>query len=75
MFWKNPAVLNGKKNTCTSKEKKSTKFIFKQILDTVFGAFLKIDTRSNGLDKCSSSVTIGFWLAENTKETTKNQSD
>ena len=35
----------------TSKEKKSTKFIFKQILNTVFGVFLKIDTRSHGLKK------------------------
>ena len=32
-------------------KKKSTKFIFKQILNTVFGVFLKIDTRSHGLDK------------------------
>ena len=31
----------------TSKEKKSTKFIFKQILNIVFGVFLKIDTRSH----------------------------
>ena len=35
----------------TSKEKKSTKSIFKQILNTVFGVFVKIDTRSHGLDK------------------------
>lgn len=35
----------------TSKEKKSTKFIFKQILNTVFGVFLKIDNRSHGLEK------------------------
>ena len=33
------------------KIKKSTKFIFKQILNTVFGVFLKIDTRSHGLLK------------------------
>ena len=32
-------------------KKNSTKFIFKQILNTVFGAFLEIDTRSQGLDK------------------------
>ena len=38
----------------TSKEKKSTKFIFKQILNTVCGVFLKIDTRSHGLDKQSA---------------------
>ena len=35
----------------TSKEKKSTKFIFKQILDTVFGVILKIDNRSHGREK------------------------
>ena len=28
------------------KEKNSTKFIFKQILNTVFGVFLKIDNRA-----------------------------
>jgi len=33
------------------KEKNSTKFIFQQTLNTVFGVFLKIDTRSHGLDK------------------------
>ena len=32
-------------------EKRSTKFIFKQILHTVFGVFLQIDTRSHGLEK------------------------
>ena len=32
------------------KGKKSTKFIFKQILNTAFGVFLKIDTRCHGLD-------------------------
>ena len=32
-------------------KKKSTNFIFKQILDTVFGVFLKIDARSHGLKK------------------------
>ena len=43
---------NGKKNSClhnekyTLKEKKLTKFIFKQILNTVFGVFLKIDNRA-----------------------------
>ena len=42
-------LSHGKKYT--SKEKKSTKFIFKQILNTVFGVFLKIDTRSHGLEK------------------------
>ena len=35
----------------TSKEKKSIKFIFKQILNTIFGVFLKMDTRSHGLEK------------------------
>ena len=35
----------------TSKEKRSTKFIFKQILNTVFGVFLKIDTRSYGVEE------------------------
>ena len=49
MFWKKPALLNGKKYT--SKEKKSTKFIFKQILNTVFGVILKIDNRSHGREK------------------------
>ena len=34
----------------TSKEKKSTKFIFKQILNTVCGVFLEMYTRSHGLD-------------------------
>ena len=38
----------------TSKEKKSTKFIFKRILNTVCGVFLKIDTRSHGLCKQSA---------------------
>ena len=38
----------------TSKGKKSTTFIFKQILNTVCGVFLKIDTRSHGLDKQSA---------------------
>ena len=33
------------------RKKNSTKFIFKQILNTVFGVFLKIDTRSHGLVK------------------------
>ena len=51
-FEKNPAVLSRKKYT--SKEKKSTKFIFKQILNTVSGVFLKIDTRSHGLCKQSA---------------------
>ena len=35
----------------TSQEKKSTIYIFKQILNTVFGVFLEIDTRSHGLEK------------------------
>ena len=35
----------------TLKEKNLTKFIFKQISNTVFGVFLKIETRSHGLDK------------------------
>ena len=35
----------------TSKEKKSTTFIFKEILNTVFRVFLKIDTRSQGKQK------------------------
>ena len=48
---KNPAVLN-----CNYfKGKKSTKFIFKQILNTVCGVFLKIDTRSHGLGKQSAT--------------------
>ena len=42
-------LFYGKKYT--SKEKKSTKFIFNQILNTVFGVFLKIDTRSHRLKK------------------------
>ena len=48
VFWKNPAVLSGKRYT--SKEKRSTKFIFKQILYTVFGVFLEIDTRSHAVN-------------------------
>ena len=48
VFWKNQAVLSGKQYT--SKEKESTKFIFKQILTTVFGVFLNIDTRSHALN-------------------------
>ena len=35
----------------TSQEKKSTTFIFKQILNTVFGVILKIDNRSHGREK------------------------
>ena len=31
--------------------KKANKLIFKQILNTVFGVFLKIDTRGHGLEK------------------------
>ena len=48
-FFEKTRLFYGKKYT--SKEKQSTKFIFKQILNTVFGVFLKIDTRSHGLEK------------------------
>ena len=38
----------------TSKEKKSTTFIFKQILNSVCVVFLKIDTHGHGLDRQSA---------------------
>ena len=64
-FEKTPAVLNGKKYT--SKEK-STKFIFKQILNTVSRVFLKIDTRSHGLCK-QSAIDMQKQSAKRNKNT------
>ena len=71
MFLKNPAVLSGKKYT--SKEKKSTKFILKQILNTIFGVFLKIDTRSHGLDK-QSALDMQIQTAKRNKNTSSRHS-
>ena len=50
------------------KIKKSTKFIFKQILNTVFGVFLKIDTRSHGLDK-QNAIDMQIQSAKRNKNT------
>ena len=56
----------------TLKEKNLTKFIFKQISNTVFGVFLKIDTRSLGLDK-QNAVDMQIDL-ESTKRNQKKSS-
>ena len=39
------------KNILQRKKEISTKFIFKQTINTVNGVFLKIDTQFHGLDK------------------------
>ena len=57
----------------TSKEKKSTKFIFKQILNTVFGVFLKIDTRSHGLDK-QNAIDMQIQSAKRNKNSSSRHS-
>ena len=57
----------------TSKEKKSTKFIFKQILNTVCGVFLKIDTRSHRLDK-KSAIDMQRQSAKRNKNTSSRHS-
>ena len=55
------------------KIKKSTKFIFKQILNTVFGVFLKIDTRSHGLDK-QNAIDMQIQSAKRNKNTSSRHS-
>ena len=68
---KKPGCLNGKKYTL--KEKKSTKFIFKQILNTVFGVFFKSDTRSHGLGK-QNAIDMQIQSAERNKNTSSRRS-
>ena len=58
----------------TSKEKKSTKFIFKQILYTVFGVFLKTDTRSHGLENQNATDTVQIQSAKRNKNTSSRHS-
>ena len=48
------------------RKKNSTKFIFKQILNTVFGVFFKIDTRSHGLGK-QNAIDMRIQSAERNK--------
>ena len=55
------------------KIKKSTKFIFKQILNTVFGVFLKIDTRSHGLDK-QNTIDMQIQSAQRNKNASTRHS-
>ena len=55
------------------RKKKSTKFIFKQILNTVFGVFLKIDTRSHGLDK-QNAIDMQIQSAKRNKNTSTRHS-
>ena len=66
-----PGCLNGK--NIYFKEKNSTKFIFKQISNTVFGAFLKIDTRSHGLDK-QNGIDMQIKSAKRNKNTSSRHS-
>ena len=47
------------KNILQRKKDISTKFIFKQTINTVYGVFLKIDTHSHGVD----SIDGFFWQA------------
>ena len=53
--------------------KKKIKFIFKQILNTVFGVFLKIDTRSHGLDK-QNAIDMQIQSAKRNKNTSTRHS-
>ena len=55
------------------KGKKSTKFIFKQILNTVSRVFLKIDTRSHGLCK-QSAIDMQKQSAKRNKNTSSRHS-
>ena len=64
-------LFYGKKYT--SKEKKSTKSIFNQILNTVFGVFLKIDTRSHGLEK-QNAIDMQIQSAKRNKNTSSRHS-
>ena len=57
----------------TSKEKKATKFIFKQILNTVCGVFFKNDTRSHGLDR-QSTIDMQIQSAKRNKNTSSRRS-
>ena len=58
----------------TSKEKKSTKFIFKQILNTVFGVFLKIDTAVTDLTNKMQLIDIQIQSAKRNKNMSSRQS-
>ena len=55
------------------RKKNSTKFIFKQILNTVFGVFFKIDTRSHGLGK-QNVIDMQIQSAEGNKNTSSRRS-
>ena len=55
------------------KEKNSTKFIFKQISNTVFSVFLKIDTRSHGVDK-QNGIGMQIQSAKRNKKTSSRHS-
>ena len=55
------------------RKKKSTKFIFKQILNTVFGVVLKIDTRSHELEK-QNTIDMQIQSAKRNKNTSSRHS-
>ena len=55
------------------RKKNSTKFIFKQILNTVFGVFFKIDTRSHGLGK-QNAIDMRIQSAERNKNRSSRRS-
>ena len=55
------------------RKKKSNKFIFKPILNTVFGVFLKIDTRSHGLKK-QNAIDMQIQSAKRNKNTSSRHS-
>ena len=67
-----PACPQWQKNILPRK-KKSTKFIFKQILNTVCGVFLKIDIRSHGLGK-QSAIDMQIESAKRNKNTSSRHS-
>ena len=50
-----------------------TKFIFKQILNTVFEVFLKIDTCSHGLDK-QNAIDMQIQSAKRNQNTSSRHS-